>query len=46
MTERIYETTQRVIAMARDKDITTAEAANRLAKERLESVRKAKHIYI
>lgn len=46
MTERIYETTQRVIAMARDKDITTAEAANRLAEERLESVRKAKHIYL
>lgn len=46
ITERIYETTQRVIAMAREGDITTAQAANRLAEERLESVRKARRIYI
>jgi leucine dehydrogenase len=46
ITERIYETTQRVIAMARERSVTTAEAANTLAEERLESVRRAKRIYI
>ena len=45
ITERIYQTTLQVISTARDRGITTAEAATRLAEERLESVRRARHIY-
>lgn len=44
-TERIYDTVQRVIAMSKERGITTAEAANRIAEERLDSVRRAKRIY-
>ncbi|MEE9262433.1 MAG: leucine dehydrogenase, partial [Dehalococcoidia bacterium] len=38
-TERIYDTTQRVIHMAAREGITTAQAADRLAEERIEAVR-------
>ena len=39
MTERIYDTTQQVLHMASSQKITTAEAADRLAEGRIESVR-------
>jgi leucine dehydrogenase len=42
MTERIYETTERVIQMARKDETTAAAAADRLAEERLNSVRKVR----
>ena len=45
ITERIYDTTQRVFALARERGVTTAEAANLFAEQRLESVRRAKRIY-
>ncbi|MFB3092132.1 MAG: Glu/Leu/Phe/Val dehydrogenase family protein, partial [Dehalococcoidia bacterium] len=38
-TERIYDTTQRVIHIAAREGITTAQAADRLAEERIEAVR-------
>ena len=38
-TERIYDTTQRVIHIAAKEGITTAQAADRLAEERIEAVR-------
>ena len=43
---RIYEKLQDVIRNARSGDITTAQAADRLAEERIEAVRKVKHIYL
>jgi len=42
---RIYETTERVLQLARREGVTTAEAADRLAEQRLESVRQVRHIY-
>ena len=45
MTERIYETTERVIHLSREEDIPTAQAADRLAEERLKAVRALKGIY-
>lgn len=38
-TEHIYETTERVLALASKEEITTAEAADRIARERVEAVR-------
>ena len=45
LTERIYETTERVIGIARQEDIATNEAANRLAERRLNEVRGLKRVY-
>ena len=42
MTERIYDTTERVVHMAREEDIPTAAAADRLAEQRLEEARRSK----
>ena len=44
-TERIYETMARVIAISKQEEIPTSKAADRLAEERLASVRKVKNIY-
>ena len=44
-TERIYETMARVIAISKQEEIPTSKAADRLAEERLTSVRKVKNIY-
>jgi len=38
-TERIYETTLNVIEISKREDITTAEAADRLAKNRIETIK-------
>ena len=45
-TGRIYDTLQQVIEIARSRDITTAQAADRLAEERIEAVRRIKRIYL
>ncbi len=44
-TERVYEITQRVIAIAKEEEIPTYRAADRLAEDRLSSVRSIKPIY-
>ncbi len=44
-TGRIYDTLQQVIRSARERDVTTAQAADRLAEERIASVRGVKRIY-
>ena len=41
----IYDTVQRVIATAKERDITTAEAADRIAEERIEAMRQVRRIY-
>ena len=45
-TGRIYDTLQQVIEIARSRDITTAQAADRLAEERIEAVRRITRIYL
>lgn len=45
LTERIYDTTERVIRIAREQDVATNVAADRLVEERLERVRKLKKVY-
>jgi leucine dehydrogenase len=45
-TERIYESMEQVIRISREEGISTAQAADRLAEERLNSVRRIKRIYI
>ena len=45
LTERIYDTTERVIGIARQEDIATSEAAGRLAEGRLSEVRGLKKVY-
>ena len=45
MTERIYETLERVLHTASTEEIPTSQAADRLAVERIESVRKVKGIF-
>ena len=45
MTERIYGTTERVLSIASKDAISTAKAADRLAEERISSVRGIKEIY-
>ncbi|MDE2860527.1 MAG: Glu/Leu/Phe/Val dehydrogenase [Chloroflexota bacterium] len=45
-TGRIYDTLQQVMDTARSRDITTAQAADRLAEERIEAVRRVKRIYL
>ncbi len=44
-TERIYETTERVIAISKSQEIPTAKAADHLAEERLASVRGIRPVY-
>ncbi len=44
-TERIYETMERVIAISKREEIPTAKAADRLAEDRLSSVRRIRQIY-
>ena len=44
-TERIYETMERVIAISKHEEITTAKAADRLAEDRLKSVRGIRRVY-
>ncbi len=44
-TERIYEIMERVIATAREEEIPTAQAADRLAEQRLAAVRGIKNLY-
>ena len=44
-TERIYETVARVIEISKREEIPTSQAADRLAQERLASVRQVKNIY-
>ena len=41
----IYDTVQRVIATAKERDITTAEAADRSAEERIEAMRQVRRIH-
>ena len=43
---RIYDTVNRVIYLARTNGITTAQAADRLAEERIAAMRKVKRIYL
>ncbi|MBI4299093.1 MAG: Glu/Leu/Phe/Val dehydrogenase [Chloroflexi bacterium] len=45
-TARIYDTMERVIFTAKKEEITTAKAADRLAEERINSVKKVRKIYI
>jgi leucine dehydrogenase len=45
VTERIFETTSRVIATSREEGVPTYVAANRLAERRIESVRELRGIY-
>jgi len=44
-TERIYETMEKVIAISKREEIPTAKAADRLAEDRLDSVRRIRQIY-
>ena len=44
-TERIYEITERVIARSKSEEIPTAKAADRLAEDRLKSVRGIRRVY-
>ena len=44
-TERIYEIIGRVIQMSRDEDIPTSQGADRMVKQRLDSVRSIKSMY-
>ena len=44
-TERIYEIMDRIIAISREEEISTAAAADRLAEDRLESVRRVRKMY-
>ena len=45
MTERIYETMERVLHIASSNEIPTAQAADRLAEERISSVKNIRRIY-
>ena len=45
MTERIYETIERVLRIASRDEIPTAQAADRLAEERINAVRSVRQIY-
>ena len=44
-TERIYEITEKVIAISKREEISTAKAADRLAEDRLKSVRGIRQVY-
>ena len=45
-TGRIYDTLQQIIEIARSRGITTAQAADRLAEERIGAVRRVRRIYL
>ena len=45
MAERIYETTERVLHIASHEEIPTAQAADRLAEQRINAVRSVRGIY-
>lgn len=45
MTSKVYETMTNVIAKSKADGVTTAEAADRLAEERIESVRNVRNVY-
>ena len=45
-TARIYNTMEQVISIAKNQEITTAQAADRLAEERIEQARKVRRIYL
>ena len=45
MTERIYETMERVIRISSRDEIPTSQAADRLAEERIDAVRRVRGIY-
>ena len=45
LAERIHDTTERVIRIAREQDVPTNVAADRLVEERLERVRQMKTLY-
>ena len=45
-TARIYETIEQIIAISKKEGITTANAADRLAEKRIESVRQVRKIYL
>lgn len=45
-TARIYENTQRVIAISKKEGISTAQAADHLAEERIAAVRKVRKVYL
>jgi len=45
-TAEIYHTMQRVIALAKAEQISTAKIADRIAQENIEQVRKSKRIYL
>ena len=45
-TARIYDTMEQVISMAKSQEITTAQAADRLAEERIEQARRVRKIYL
>lgn len=45
-TARIYENTQRVIAISKKHGISTALAADQLAEERIEAIRKIRRVYL
>lgn len=45
-TARIYETTQRVIAISKREGISTARAADHLAEERISAMRKVRKVYL
>ncbi len=45
MTERIFETMERVLHIASSDEMPTSQAADRLAEERIESVRSVRRIY-
>ena len=45
-TARIYNTMEQVISTAKNQEITTAQAADHLAEERIEQTRKVRRIYL
>ena len=45
MTERIYETMERVLDLASNEETSTSQAADRLAKQRIASIRGVRGIY-
>ena len=45
MTRRIYQTMEQVLLLASKEEIATAQAADRLAQERINSVKKLRGVY-
>ncbi len=42
---RVYDTTERVLALAKHEGISSAEAADRYAEQRIEAISRVRHIY-